>query len=117
MVNNKAPQTLTTLLPQKTSERSNYNLRNPTNYTPPSLGTTSLQQTFIPDTTTKWNKLPLEIRQIKNTEQFKQAITPEKLKIPERFYIGNRRAQILQTRLRLGCSDLNNDLYQINLGH
>ena len=35
--------------------------------------------------------------------------------IPKHFYTGSRQLQILHTRLRTGCSSLNNDLFLKNI--
>ena len=62
-----------------------------------------------------WNDLPEETRSTKSINQFKELITPVRQEVPEYLYTGERKFQILQTRLRLRCSDLNEDLHAINL--
>ena len=43
---------------------------------------------------------------------FKRKLSSDIKSIPRYFYAGNRRAQVLHTRLRTKCSSLNNDLFQ-----
>ena len=45
---------------------------------------------------------------------FKQELNRDLPKIPKYYFCGNRKAQILHTRLRLGCSSLNSDLLKKN---
>ena len=48
-------------------------------------------------------------------EEFKGYITPDKIAIPGYIYIGDRRYQIPQTRMRLRCSNLLEDLFNVKL--
>jgi hypothetical protein len=116
IVNGKAPDSLTQLIPDRTDQRTEYNLRTPENITTPHTRTDSLRNSFIPSTIRAWNALPNETRNAESLESFKKKIKPpanEKTK--ERFYTGNRKLQILHTRIRALNSDLKADLFAINL--
>ena len=115
MHNKDSPQILRDILPNTTKERTARVLRQDSKTTLVKWSTTSLHTSFLPSTIEKWNNLPEYIRKTGSVEQFKGYITPERTKIPEYIYFGDRKAQILQTRLRLRCSDLREDLFQINL--
>ena len=75
---------------------------------------TSLMNSFIPATTREWNKLPREAKEAKTQENFLEHF-PERERPPSYHYIGTRRGQILQTRIRLRCSALNGHLAEKNL--
>jgi hypothetical protein len=115
MKNNLAPSTLQDLLPQTTSQRTQYSLRSADDLTHERATTTALHQSFIPSTVRMWNNMIPEWKHATSLEQFKEMITPKKVKVPKHFYSGERKAQINQTRLRLRCSNLQEDLYNINL--
>ena len=111
----QAPTTLQELLPETASERHSYNTRQKENLTPTIATTTILQNSFFYATPMTWNALPPETKSQKTTESFKQSITQERTKVPEYYNTGLRKWQILQTRIRLNCSDLNKDLYKIGI--
>jgi hypothetical protein len=115
MKNNMAPSTLQNLLPPTTEQRTPYTLWSAQNITHAKASTTALHQSFIPSTVRKWNNMPIEWKNATSLEQFKENITPQKTKVPNHFYHGDRKSQILHTRLRLRCSNLNEDLYNVNL--
>ena len=108
-------ETLGALVPQATKSRTNYPLRSGSSTSLMKTRTKSLYESYFPATIREWNKIPEEKREVGSLEQFKENITPEKTTIPKYIYYGRRRPQILQTRMRLRNSDLNEDLYEINL--
>ena len=108
-------QHITNLLPRATGERMNYSLRTSSNISIPRSTTESLNKSYLPSTIKDWNLLPRNIRELPTLEQFKNHLTPVKELIPRRFYSGHRKYQIIQTRMRLGCSDLKEDLFNVNL--
>ena len=110
-----APSTLTDLVPCLTKDKTQYKLRKPINIGTYQSHTESLHKSFFPSTIRSWNSLPDEVKSIPTLEQFKEAVTPEKKKVPGRFYHGERKFQILHNRLRLRCSNLAEDLYNINV--
>ena len=54
-------------------------------------------------------------KQLNSLLSFKTYLNRERKKVPKYFYYGRRKYQILHTRLRTGCSALNNDLYLKNI--
>ena len=66
---------------------------------------------FLPSTLRAWNELPVSIRNLKSVASFKKAIQPSGKGPPKYFNVGSRKAQVLHTRLRTGCSALNFDLF------
>ena len=66
---------------------------------------------FLPSTVRDWNNLTPEASKIDTVNTFKQFLNRERECVPKYFYRGNRRRQMLHTRLRTNCSGLNNDLF------
>ena len=114
--NNLAPAPLKRLLPETTSTKTTYTLRSAQNTIIPKTNTSSYQDSFLPSTIKAWNATDLQIRSLSTIQQFKTCITPKIIQPPS--YSKNakdRRAEIMHTRMRVGCSNLNEDLYQRNL--
>ena len=102
-------------LPQARQTDTTRTLRNSTAMTQPKNRTTRFQKSFIPDTTRKWNKLPLAVRSQSSLKTFKSDIS--KLlgaQLPPKYYsFGSKLGNTLHTQLRLGMSYLNSHIYQI----
>jgi hypothetical protein len=76
--------------------------------------TTIYSESYFPQTTKDWNNLPKEMKDATSLEQFSEMMgRPERKE--ERYYAGTRRGNILHSRLRLSCSDLNSHLADNNL--
>ena len=56
--------------------------------------------------------MPLDVRNSDSVIIFKRKLNIDIKAIHRHFYAGNRRAQVLHTRLRTKCSSLNDDLFQ-----
>ncbi len=70
----------------------------------------------MPSSIQIWNDLPIGVRSIKSYKALKSKIKKVSAKeVPKHYYYGNRRQNILHTKLRLGCSDLNFDKHHIGL--
>jgi hypothetical protein len=111
---NRTPATLRNLVPEPSSSRSTYSLRNPRYLLPPPARTKSLYDSFILATTRDWNKLTEEVRNISTIEAFGYRLR-DKEKVEKYYYTGNRRGQIYHARLRLQCSKLNAHLFERNI--
>ena len=96
-----APQTLIESMPTEIVSKAKRSLRTHTNTTLPKANAEYHLQSFIPSTIREWNKLPVDVRNIPNLQQFKEQITPIKVKIPNYIYAGERNEQIIHTRMRL----------------
>ena len=67
-----------------------------------------MRNLYFPSTTTAWNNLETLIKYaIKSRNGI--------YRVPKHFLIGDRKTNILLTRLRNGCSTLKADLYRVNL--
>ena len=93
---------------------SRYNLRNANNLQTITTRTNLYYQSFLPTTIRSWKNLPIEIKQADTVNSFKNYLI-KKQPVPKYYYVGNRWAQILHTRLRTNCSSLNIDLFNKNI--
>jgi hypothetical protein len=105
---------LRNLIPEPSSQRSSYSLRNPKYLLPPPARTKSLYDSFILATPRDWNELPEEVKSIYTLKAFDYRLK-DREKVANYSYTGNRRGQIYHTRLRLQCSKLNAHLYERNI--
>jgi hypothetical protein len=118
VLNNMTGPTLRQLIPATTQSRTPYNLRTDENITQIRTRTDALKNSFIPSTINAWNRLPAPIRNAESIDIFKSSLRKHfgtKEKVKQRFYEGNRKAQILHNRIRLGNSDLRQNLALRNL--
>ena len=72
---------------------------------------------FFPSVVKLWNALPDDIKNIDTLPRFKAALRlrRNKPKVPKYFEEGERKINIIHTRLRNKCSELNDHLYRFNL--
>ena len=97
--------------PPSVHQVSQGNLRNSSNFIVPRSRTNLYDKSFIPLATREWNSLPDVMKSAPSLNSFKYLLDRDKVKIPSYYYQGDRKSQILHTRLRLGCSSLNADLF------
>ena len=112
MVKGHAPSYLQFIVPPTVQQVSQRNLRNNQNLTVPRARTNLYNNSFIPLATREWNLLPLEVKNCNSLYSFKRFLNRNMKSIPKYYYIGDRKSQILHTRLRLQCSSLNADLFK-----
>ena len=105
-----SPKYLIGLLP--THQQTRYNLRTANKIPPITARTQTYQNSFLPATICIWNDIPLSVRSLPSLTSFKQSLNSNMSKSKSIFSFGSRSAQILHTRLRLGCSSLNFDLHR-----
>ena len=115
MINHLTPIYLSSLIPAQVSSASSYNLRNAHNYQTIRARTNQYRDSFLPSTLHLWNNLPLKARQSNTLNSFKLFLKKDIRPIPRYYYHGNRKPQILHSRLRTGCSALNLDLFTKNI--
>ena len=116
MVNKEVPPYLKNLVPPRVHQVSQRQLRSSSNFQTPSARTNLYQNSFIPKTSKDWNSLPTHVTSNPSLQEFKRYLDKDKVKVPQYFhYLEDRRCQILHTRLRLGCSSLNADLFKNHL--
>ena len=115
MVNNIAPLYLSSLVPPLVQSVSHYSLRNANDLQSVNSRTTQYFISFLPSVIRDWNSLPCADRNVKTIDSFKRYLNQHRATVPKYFYTGNRKSQILHTRLRLGCSSLNYELFLKNI--
>ena len=114
MVNHLMPTYLSSLVPLTVTEASRYNLRNSSDIRTINARTSQYFNSFLPSTIREWNSLPEEHRVSSTVTSFKYHLNQPNSFIPKFYYVGDRKTQILHTRLRTTCSSLN---YNIFLKH
>ena len=115
MYNDLTPSYLSSLVPQSINNLSQYSLRNADNLQSIHARTNLYFQSFLPSVVRKWNDLSDEAKRFSSVTSFKNYLNRNRTSIPKFFYTGNRKTQILHTRLRTKCSSLNSDLYYKNI--
>ena len=112
MINNLTPSYLASLVPAYVLDSSNYNLRNSNNLRSIHARTQLYSASFLPSVISSWNELPVHVRNSTTVSSFKYLMSSQKAVPPVYYYIGQRKGQILHTRLRANCSTLNLCLFQ-----
>ena len=115
MINQLTPDYLSSLVPQPVGAASRYNLRDSNSLQTIDARTNKYFHSFLPSTIRAWNRLPNEVKDCNSVNSFKNNLKPEKYQTPKYFYFGDRRAQVLHTRLRTNCSALSLDLFHKNI--
>ncbi|MEW8548488.1 MAG: reverse transcriptase family protein [Candidatus Thiodiazotropha sp.] len=115
IVNNDAPPYLQELLPNTVMNTSNYNLRNSQNFDIPFSRLCSFESSFFPSTLRLWNNLDLQKRNSESLSIFKRSIRNIPYKSPCYLFVGERKYNVLLTRIRHSCSSLHADLYRVNI--
>ena len=109
MVNHLTPLYLSSLIPPTVNETSRYNLRNANNISTINARTNQYFNSFLPSTIRDWN------RNSTSVASFKHTLNQTNISVPKYFYVGDRRPQVLHTRLRTKCSALNYEICLKNL--
>ena len=115
MYNNISPGYLSSLIPQQVDAISRYNLRNSNDLQTIRAKTSLYYNSFLPSTLRQWNNLSIETRQLNSLNSFKCFLKEDKHTVPKYYFYGVGKAQILHTRLRMGCSSLILDLFMKNI--
>jgi ribonuclease P/MRP protein subunit RPP40 len=114
MKNNLVPNYLCNLIPPRVDHR--FELRHPQRLPLIPCKTEFYRTSFLPSAIREWNSLPTSIIDQTTIHSFKTSLNAKSnLKSNVLFNIGERRLQMLHTRLRLGCSSLNFDLHRRSL--
>ena len=115
IINDNTPPYLTELKPRTVSQRQDYNLRNPNNFTMPLCRISKYQKSFLPYAIYLWNQLTTEKKKLHDYDAFKEALQRD-IPIENTLYeIGTRRETIIMARLRMNCSELRAYLYHIKV--
>jgi hypothetical protein len=105
-----APNYLQELIPPERNQIVHYALRHNNNIEPPFARLETLKRSFILYAIRLWNMLPIDTRNINQIKEFKRSISKSENK-NILYYYGKRWSNIHHSRLRIGCSGLNYDLY------
>ncbi len=70
------------------------------------------QNSFLPSTIREWNSLPADVKHSETLHSFKYKLNTNLRKPPSYYSSGDRLGQVLLTRIQLGCSTLNFDLFR-----
>lgn len=114
MVNNLTPIYLSSLLPPQVGNISRYNLRNQDKYQTINCKSQLYFNSFLPSSVRDWNLTEDTVRLTQSVNCFKRSIKVTR-DIPKYYFSGDRKGQILHTRLRTGCSSLNYHLFCKNI--
>ena len=72
-------------------------------------------KSFFPSTIKLWNSLLDSVKSLPTFSKFKKNIQPVQITVASFYNIGERKINIIHTKLRHRCSGLNADLYRVNL--
>ena len=106
-----SPSYLSSLVPSSVDHISAYNLRNSNDIQTIFSRTTQYFNSFLPSVIREWNDLPLDNKVSASVSSLKRRLKERNRIVPKFYYVGNRKLQILHTRLRTKCSSLNQDLF------
>ena len=115
IINDLAPQYLSDLVPATIDSSLIYNLRNSNNIHLVNVRTSLYFNSFLPSAVRDWNNIPDDRRNVESVIAFKNVLSRDKPIVPRHYPFGNKKEQILHTRLRTNCSVLNYDLYLKNI--
>ena len=115
IINEQAPEYLQHLLPPSRADSNPYLLRSNNNITIPPARLDIYLKSFFPNTIREWNSLDINVRNSINLSTFKRKIKTPINQAPFYFREGDRKLNILHTKLRYRCSGLNSDLSRVNL--
>lgn len=115
MQNGLSPAYLTSLVPDSVGNALPYNLRNNNDIQTIHSNTQLYFNSFLPSSVREWNSLPEDTRNSSSVVCFKRKLTENQRKPPPYYSTGKRQDQIYHTRLRTGCSALNQHLFSKNI--
>ncbi len=110
MLNNQLPDYLCELITQTVSGNTRYDLRNNSEIQGIYCWTHLYANSFLPDTISLWNALP-NSKETHSLSGFMKLHPKRENNIYFDLSYGSRFSQIIHSRLRLGCSDLNADMF------
>ena len=115
---NLLPEYMQALFPPLVGNRNNpYMLRNNNNFVTVTRRTQLYSKSFIPSAVSEWNNLDDDIKNSSSLSIFKYKLK-QKFKspiVPSYFHVGDRVLNVMHTRIRNFCSNLNADLHSNNL--
>jgi hypothetical protein len=114
LLDDRTPNYLKETLPGFVRERSVYPLRNRSHLSQVSSRIELYHSSFFPRTINEYNNLDDTLKLIPSNKEFRKQLSRlEKSKTW--YYVGDRKLSIIYACLRLGCSQLKDDLYTLNI--
>jgi hypothetical protein len=110
-----APTYLSDCLPTTIGETVTHNLRNNNDYHTQKCCLQTSSKSFFPSTIKLSNSLPDSVKSLPTFSKSKNNIQPVQIPVASFYNIGDRKINIIHTKLRHICSGLNADLYRVNL--
>ncbi len=92
-------------------------LRNNSNFTLIKTNKEYFDSSFFPETIRLWNNLNDRLKSVTSYEAFTEKLNTPTFEIPKHYYSGSRKTNVILARLRMCCSELNDDLYKIGVTH
>jgi hypothetical protein len=110
IINLRAPQYLTDLVPSLVQNRTNYGLRNRGNIDPPRTRINVYTNSFFPSTIRAWNNLDIRKKSLPSIEAFKASHKRSLIQPNALYYFGGRLESAIHARMRFNNSPLKDDL-------
>jgi hypothetical protein len=101
-----APTYLSDCLPTTIGETVTYNLRNNDDYRNQRCRLQTSSKSFFPSTIKLWNSLPDSVKSLTTFSKFKKNIQPVQISVASFYNSGDRKINIIHTKLRHRCSGL-----------
>ena len=114
-VNEMLPEHLSQRFPNLISDTNRYHLRRPLERNLPEWNTELYKKSFFYHATYIWNALDDDIKKQTSIGAFKRLLSKTDSITPPHYFIGERKPNIIHSRLRLSMSDLNYDLFTRHL--
>ena len=115
IVHNACPSYLSERCPPLVAQINHYHRRRPLERHIPRCRTDLYSKSFFPEATRLYNELPDDVKTIPSIGSLKHFLNQSDPIVPLYYYGDNRSKEIWHTRLRLGMSDLNYDLFRRHL--
>ena len=115
LLHDNVPHYLQDLKPTNNFNRHNRNLRNRHNLDPPKFRIKKYEDSLLIKATKLWNNLSHEIQNIMDYQSFKDTLEKDIKMTNDLFYLGKRKTNIILSRIRLKCSNLNAHLFEMKI--
>ena len=115
IINGNIPTYLQELKPEENNHRLGRNLRSSNLLRTPKCRITKYQSSFLPRAINLWNKLSNNLISTRNYDTFKTMLEVSCPKVNLLFYLGEQNENIVMARMRMNCSNLRGQLYNLNI--
>ena len=115
IIHGNCPKYLSDLCPNLVSDINPYHRRRPLERYVQKSNSELHAKSFFPSSTKLYNDLPDNVKENSSISALKHYLSQNDKIVPSFYYFGKRNTEIIHTRLRLGMSDLNFDLFNRHL--